>query len=475
MSQIIGFALNLNGAQYSFQQDPNPLYAKINQITIGESHQFGYDTKNSKDIGSLLQQCYYDHNIVAVIYNWKTGDAFLKNGFDLSNPGDYKVNQDYTSFVIKERVKPEFISKQVTNWQVSNNYSVGQQVNYNGSTYTCTHAHTSQQNNITLDSTLWSKGTTPNYPNNQTNWTEKYVGPNIFWLGYADIGLPSNTLIDGIFRDTVTLYGNCIRSHTLGFSDYLIDHIQSKEAWRPIDYSYQIAAKYNIKLIVCLTDQYNYFHGGLLKQCDKLGVNRNEVFTSSVIRSWFKNYITTYLNHINQYTGVAIKNNPNLLLLEISNELGEQRVVDGMNTNVPPVSFIQDIAQHIKTIAPNVLVNSGTDESLSITHDYTLNNIDVISSHFYSQDYSRMDGDAQNAVNNGKKYYVGEYDSNFGNDFFSHIENNPNIRGSFFWSLFPANKEITHDESYTIYLNDPNSQDRIQRIKGHFKRMRGIN
>ena len=83
---------------------------KINNVAIGESHQFGYNTESSinGDIGSLLTKLMKDPKVVIVIYNWNTGVAYTKSGFNLNISSDIQQANGYTTFVLKSKIIEDY-------------------------------------------------------------------------------------------------------------------------------------------------------------------------------------------------------------------------------------------------------------------------------------------------------------------------------------------------------------------------------
>lgn len=88
----------------SFQQDPNPLWVKINNVAIGDSHQYGYKIIQNTNIGQLLNYALSDSNIVCVVYNWATGTAYTKIGFNLNVNSDSNSAPGYTTFIVKSKI-----------------------------------------------------------------------------------------------------------------------------------------------------------------------------------------------------------------------------------------------------------------------------------------------------------------------------------------------------------------------------------
>jgi len=235
-----------------------------------------------------------------------------------------------------------------------------------------------------------------------------------------------------------------------------------------------MANKYKIKLIVPLTDGYQWFNGNYGHFCPS-GVGKDQFWTDAGARANFKRAISQWLNHVNQFTGVPIKNDPGLFLIELGNELGNIRPDSGSNT-VPTREWIEDITNYIKTIDRNHLVLNGADESLGQSDEFNIQSLDCYSSHFYGKDYSRIDRDANRAAAVAKPYIIGEYDSKWGNDWFGAIEARPNVKGTFAWSLYPhqggylTGAAIAHDDGFTLHYPEDNGQ--LQLMAAHFNRMK---
>ena len=85
-----------------------------------------------------------------------------------------------------------------------------------------------------------------------------------------------------------------------------------------------MAKQYNVRLVIPLTDNWNYYHGGELTFCNWRGMSDQAQFYSDKdIIGDFKTYISTLLGHVNNYTGVALKDEPTILAWETGNELGK--------------------------------------------------------------------------------------------------------------------------------------------------------
>lgn len=313
------------------------------------------------------------------------------------------------------------------------------------------------------------------------------VGFNAYWLGYTEeYTYPSQVQVTEIFKAAAEMGATVIRSHTLGFSTGTAKSLRpsnnnlNSAAWEPIDYAFYQASVYGIKLICPLTDAYNWYHGNYGDFCKTRGVSKSKFWTDKNVRNDFKRYIFDWLNHVNSFTGVAIKNSPELFIIELGNELGDLSVQHG-STTLPTKEWIADISSYIKTIDSKHLVMSGSDRCLGskTSADFDVKSIDVFSSHFYETSYTRVDYGANRALSFGKPFIIGEYGSSFTQSWLRQIEKRRNVKGIAFWSMYPHNnglpsgKRIPHNDGWTIWY-DAGSKSQLIVLSNHFRRMRGL-
>ena len=427
----------------SFVADSKSDWSKIDGVVIGESYKYGYKTikADSRGISGILDDSYSNTKIVVVVYDWLNNVAYTKTGFNLNISSDYHKKSNFTSFIINSRINSTFLPLHLNNFVVWDR----------------------PQGNFLLN-----------------NQKFNVVGPNIYWLGLTeDHTFPSQDQIENMFIVAQKMSSTVIRSHTLGYSSgsehSLYENLNNNGVWAPIDYSFVMAKKYNIKLICPLTDQYWWSNGNYGDICNKRGISKDQFWYNQDVRNDFKNYINSYLNHTNQYTGVKIKDSPELFLIELGNELGDIRQSpDGVWTTLPTKEWITNISNYIKSIDNNHLILDGCDECLGSqqTDNFNIDSIDVYSAHFYGNDYNRLDTAAWQSSQKGKPFIIGEYSTNFDDNWFNHILNNPNVKGAIFWDLYPIG--VYHDDGQTIRYGNPNDTEKILRLTNYHRKVQGL-
>ncbi|OQV19592.1 putative Mannan endo-1,4-beta-mannosidase 2 [Hypsibius exemplaris] len=184
-----------------------------------------------------------------------------------------------------------------------------------------------------------------------------------------------------MFAAAVSMGATVIRSHTLGFSSGNANALQpttttiNASAWTAIDYVFYKATQTGIKLICPLTDCYNYYHGNYGDYPANRGVQKTNFFTNATLTADFKQFISTWLNHVNTYTGVAIKNSPALFAIETGNEFNIRP--DVTSTTYPPASWLSDISAYIKTMDSKHFILDGTDENFGNSNDFAISTLDM--------------------------------------------------------------------------------------------------
>lgn len=82
-------------------EDPKPGWLKINNVTTGESPEFAVRQVTNSNVGQLLDSVTNDTTVSVVNYNWSTGTAFLRSGYNTKKPTDSKFNDGWVTFVKK--------------------------------------------------------------------------------------------------------------------------------------------------------------------------------------------------------------------------------------------------------------------------------------------------------------------------------------------------------------------------------------
>lgn len=309
------------------------------------------------------------------------------------------------------------------------------------------------------------------------------VGFNAYWLGITEEQeYPDKKRVEEIFKAAKTMGATTIRAHTLGMSSGAGNSLRqpgnviNKNAWDSIDYAMFLATQYDVKLICPLLDAYYWYNGNYGHFSEDYGISKESFFDDNRCIGDFKEYISAWLNHKNSYTGILIKDSPEIFAIETGNEFN----IRPENNRFPPENWLRDITSYIKSIDSKHLILHGTDEPLGQANDFNIPDIDIYTGHFYGEDYGRVNYGASSSANVGKPYIIGESSSRFGDDWYYSIESIQNVLGSITWSIYPHSDgtpngdRIPHEDGFTIWYDtqSPENSEIIDRLTKHFDRMK---
>jgi hypothetical protein len=318
---------------------------------------------------------------------------------------------------------------------------------------------------------------------------------------------PSHFTIDDGLETVAAMGGTVVRSHTLGISvgcslclEPTLNSFNSS-AWDSIDYSIYRAGQLGLHLIIPLTDQYRYYHGGRCTFTDWAGLTVNSggttcadnsgsdnFYTNATVIGYFETYISTLLNHVNSYTGLALKNDPTIMTWELGNEL---------NTNPGSVwtkfdAWELTIANYIKSIDTHHLIGSAYQYHNKYSAELALSPIDMYSLHSNSGGPNPCDltSTVASVKGAGKVFYVGEYDwanHNTGTcttplaSYLTDIETTAGVSGDMYWQLLSHADSygwMTHNDNNGPALHFPGDtsdmQTRVTELRTHAYTMRGL-
>lgn len=289
---------------------------------------------------------------------------------------------------------------------------------------------------------------------------KKFVptGFNAYWMGLHENGtIPTFTQIDNIFSIALKLKANTIRSHTLGFSSGGPQTLQfSDSPFEIIDYAFLKAKETGIKLILPLTDSYNYYHGNYGDFCDG---NKEAFFTNGTYRARFLEFVARYLNHVNKFTNIAIKDSREVLFFELGNELGNYRP-QATSIATPTVEWMNAVLEFIKERTSTMVLDC-CDECVEQVNSLDVP-FDAHSMHIYWDDRKRLN----NMLRSMAPVILGEISSTMDEAYLKSIE--PLVQGTIMWGIYPDG--LTHDDGYTMNWGD----SRLLMWSNHFRRMQGL-
>ncbi|KAL8293642.1 hypothetical protein RQP46_000343 [Phenoliferia psychrophenolica] len=255
--------------------------------------------------------------------------------------------------------------------------------------------------------------------------------------------------------------------------------------WDTHDYALYAAREYGLKVILPLTDDYNYYTGGKYTFLNWRNVsiaNKGaEFYTNEQVVTDYLAYVYQFLTRINSYTGVIYGDDPTIAAFETGNELGAYMGKEGY----PPAVWTYRVAAMMKAFAPRILVLDGSDGFWNYTThlaspSVNVTLVDILSDHMYPPNIGYLSTEVGIAQTASKPIFIGEWDwtgENGGNsvdEFVQYLESTPSIIGDMTWSLFTRDQQccnfVQHDDGYSMYYpngNTPALQTNILKVVQH--------
>ncbi|KAI8587517.1 glycoside hydrolase superfamily [Geranomyces variabilis] len=249
-------------------------------------------------------------------------------------------------------------------------------------------------------------------------------GPHFVKPNQWDTNDTIDTLAEQVNRVTRAGTGLGIKSRMNGNVEFHLYACRgyNESAFRTMDYVLDYAAKRGVKLIIPIIN--NEWHNrtdgtsrsdyhGSWADFSELCVNNRSYsafFEDFAVRAAFKDFISFMLDRRNTVNGKRWGDDPTLMALATGNELG------GWDEPPPPGNWTVDIAQHIKSLAPYLLVADGTlisnDTSRMASEALTSPAVDMFSNHAYfgaAVDIARMQADMLVTKRARKVFWCGEF------------------------------------------------------------------
>jgi mannan endo-1,4-beta-mannosidase len=332
-------------------------------------------------------------------------------------------------------------------------------------------------------------GTTLQLNGSQFNFS----GANIYWLGLAEkpsVRYPTSYEVNDALDTAKEMGIKVVRAHTLGISTgnslsvWPSLNTTNTSAFNSIDYAIYQAGLRGIFLIIPLTDNYHFYHGGKHNFTDWRSVAESTFYTGSNVISDFEAYINVILTRVNQYNGLAYKDDPTIMAWQIGNELSGP---------FPGSTWTTTMANYIKSVDSNHLIMDGSGTLYAYdSASLSVSNIDIMDDHYYPPLISLLNTDITNISAANKVYIAGEYGwCNYVNSlqspsisllasWFTAIESNAStIAGALFWDIYPHNDNygwLTLNDGYAFHYPGATTDQitRSQMIRTHAYKQQGV-
>lgn len=186
--------------------------------------------------------------------------------------------------------------------------------------------------------------------------------------GHLDVGIKTDQMNGNtpVFQDN---------SDGMGSKDGVYIQYFDKDLKKPVvnegedglgrlDYAIYKAGQEDVKLILTLTNNWEQFGG--MKQyvnwAKSIGINvqnKDDFYTNETIKGWYKDYVSTVLNHVNPYTGLKYKDDPTIFAWELANE--PRCSTDTYCKNDTLYKWAKEMAAYVKSVDSNHMLATGEE------------------------------------------------------------------------------------------------------------------
>lgn len=241
--------------------------------------------------------------------------------------------------------------------------------------------------------------------------------------------------MEAYFKDMVQMGVSVIRTWGITVEDgtgefeALIDGPRSynETAFRRIDKMLELCNKYNIRVILCLVKE-NEFWGSTKSFSNLYG--GGDYYTDSTVKDGFKDLLKTFALRKNHYTGVHYKDDKAILAWEFGNEVPNNQGF-----------WIAEMADYLKNIDPNHLIAdprraNGTQQMKLIVDDVVQNceAIDIVKTRQYPN-YRNTVTELWNECKGKRPMIIDEFQEKEGFEEILEEICNTGTSGGLLWSL----------------------------------------
>ncbi|WP_345154693.1 cellulase family glycosylhydrolase [Nonomuraea rubra] len=170
----------------------------------------------------------------------------------------------------------------------------------------------------------------------------RFAGTNIYWLGLDEnvggVAYPTFFRIRDALDTAKAMGMTVVRSHMLASTGNPLSILPSKEAgfndeaFATVDYAIAYAGSIGLRLILPLTDEWSYYHGGHRDFTEPYGLPSEAFYTDERVIADYQAYAEHVMRRVNPLTGKAYNADPTIMAWEFGNEL-EGMTLDWINTN----------------------------------------------------------------------------------------------------------------------------------------------
>lgn len=154
-----------------------------------------------------------------------------------------------------------------------------------------------------------------------------------------------------------------------------------EEAFKHVDYMLQQAERHGIRMVFSLVDNWDYYGGmDAYVANSPTASEHDDFYTDDQCRRWYKEYVSKVLSRENTLTGRVYKDDPTVLMWELTNEAEAKSA--GLNVLH---NWYEEMAAYVKGIDATHLLSTGSGGNYNTDSDLWMysggNGVDYVRNH----------------------------------------------------------------------------------------------
>ncbi|XXG60621.1 hypothetical protein AAC387_Pa04g2480 [Persea americana] len=218
------------------------------------------------------------------------------------------------------------------------------------------HLHSQMKNFVTIQDNLFSIN----------GRAFLFNGFNSYWMMVVGADPSQRYKISTVFGEAAAVGLTVCR--TWAFNDggdhalQISPGVYDEQVFQSLDFVIYQARKLGIRLILSLVNNWDDYGGRkqYVKWAQDAGVqvnNTDDFFTNSVLKGYYKNHVQKVLTRINNFTGIAYKDDPTIMAWELMNE---PRCESEFTGNIVH-AWVQEMAAYLKSLDSKHLLEIGLE------------------------------------------------------------------------------------------------------------------
>ncbi|MBN2744767.1 MAG: CIA30 family protein [Marinilabiliaceae bacterium] len=217
-----------------------------------------------------------------------------------------------------------------------------------------------------------------------------YAGTNNYYVMYKPITMVTDILDDMVDLDLKVLRmwffmdGSKVND---GHNIQTAPGVYNENTLKHIDEIVYEASKRDLKIVPVFINYWSDF-GGMPQYAQWAGASATDFYSNSTCKTYYKNYVSMWLNRTNTKSGKKYKDDPTIFAWQLTNEARSTR-----QTVTDFVDWAAEMSAYIRSIDPYHMICMGDEGLMNYTYDEARNNPEITTDWTYTNgegDYAAL-------------------------------------------------------------------------------------